>query len=42
MNMDIRALLFKFRSYTPIPLLLAILLLANPTPVSLIFGFIVA
>lgn len=40
--MDIRALLFKFRSYTPIPLLLAILLLANPTPVSLIFGFIVA
>ncbi len=40
--MDIRALLFKFRSYTPIPLLLAILLLANPTPASLIFGFIVA
>lgn len=40
--MDIRALLFKFRSYTPIPLLIAILLLANPTPASLTFGFIVA
>ncbi len=40
--MDLRALLFKYRSYTPIPLLLAILLLAKPTPVSLITGFLIA
>jgi len=42
MNMDLRASLFKYRSYTPIPLLIAILLLAKPTPVSLITGFLVA
>lgn len=40
--MDHRVFLFNYRSYTPIPLLLAILLLAAPTPFSLIGGFALA
>ncbi|MDZ7266420.1 MAG: isoprenylcysteine carboxylmethyltransferase family protein [candidate division KSB1 bacterium] len=40
--MDLRQWLFKYRSYTPIPLLLVILWLANPTPLSLISGFLIA
>lgn len=39
--MDFRALVFKYRSYTPIPLLLAILLFAAPLPASLAAGFVV-
>lgn len=39
--MDFRALVFKYRSYTPIPLLLAILLFAAPLPASLAAGFAV-
>lgn len=39
--MDFRALVFKYRSYTPIPLLLAILLFAAPLPASLVGGFAV-
>lgn len=39
--MDFRALVFKYRSYTPIPLLLAILLFAAPRPASLVAGFAV-
>ena len=37
--MDLRALFFKYRSYTPIPLLLAILIFAAPRPASLAAGF---
>ncbi len=40
--MDFRAFFFKYRSYTPIPLLLAILIFAAPTPASLIAGFAAA
>lgn len=40
-KMDIRPLVFKYRSYTPIPLLLAILILAHSTPASLAGGFLV-
>ncbi len=40
--MDHRQFLFNYRSYTPIPLLLAILLLAKPTPASLLGGFALA
>jgi len=39
--MDVRALFFKYRSYTPIPLLLAILIFAAPSPASLVAGFAV-
>jgi protein-S-isoprenylcysteine O-methyltransferase Ste14 len=37
--MDIRKLFFKYRSYTPIPFLLAILIGADPSPASLMGGF---
>ncbi len=37
--MDWRKFFFKYRSYTPIPLLLAILIWAAPSPASLICGF---
>lgn len=40
--MDHRVFLFNYRSYTPIPLLIAILVLAEPTPVSLLGGFALA
>jgi len=40
--MDIRKAFFKSRSYTPIPLLIAILVLAEPTLLSLLCGLIVA
>jgi len=39
--MDFRALFFKYRSFTPIPLLLAILIFAAPSPASLATGFMV-
>jgi protein-S-isoprenylcysteine O-methyltransferase Ste14 len=39
--MDLRKFFFKYRSYTPIPLLLAILIWADPSPASLIGGFAV-
>ena len=40
--MDAREFLFRNRSYTPLPILLAILIFANPTPWSLSIGFIMA
>ncbi|NUO80052.1 isoprenylcysteine carboxylmethyltransferase family protein [candidate division KSB1 bacterium] len=40
--MDHRVFLFNYRSYTPIPLLIAILILAEPTPASLLGGFALA
>jgi len=40
--MDFRQLFFNYRSYTPIPLLLALLIWAKPSPLSLLGGFIVA
>ncbi len=40
--MDLRKLFFNYRSYTPIPLLLAILIWAHPSPASLIAGFALA
>ncbi|HEX9935118.1 MAG TPA: methyltransferase, partial [bacterium] len=36
--MDFRLLFFKYRSYTPIPMILAVLILARPTMVSFFFG----
>jgi len=39
--MDIRKFFFNYRSYTPLPLLLVILLWADPSPASLIGGFII-
>jgi protein-S-isoprenylcysteine O-methyltransferase Ste14 len=39
--MDLRVLFFKYRSYTPIPLLLAILIFAAPSSASLVSGFAV-
>jgi protein-S-isoprenylcysteine O-methyltransferase Ste14 len=39
--MDLRKAFFKYRSYTPIPLLLAILIWADPSPASLAGGFVV-
>jgi protein-S-isoprenylcysteine O-methyltransferase Ste14 len=38
--MDLRTILFNYRSYTPIPLLIAILILANPSPLSLAGGLV--
>jgi protein-S-isoprenylcysteine O-methyltransferase Ste14 len=40
--MDLRTLFFNYRSYTPIPLLLAILIWANPSPASLAGGLALA
>ena len=40
--MDIREVFFRNRSYTPIPLLIAILIFAEPTPLSLLIGFTIA
>ncbi|MEK7263274.1 MAG: isoprenylcysteine carboxylmethyltransferase family protein [Bacteroidota bacterium] len=38
--MDIRALIFRLRSYTPIPFIILILFFAQPTVSSLILGFL--
>jgi len=40
--MNLRQTLFSYRSYTPIPLLIAVLILAEPTAASLAGGFVVA
>lgn len=37
---DIRRLVFKYRSYTPIPFLIAMVIFARPTLVSLLGGFV--
>jgi protein-S-isoprenylcysteine O-methyltransferase Ste14 len=37
--MDVRKILFKYRSYTPIPFILAALILAEPTRISFFVGF---
>ena len=39
--MDVRQRLFEYRSYTPIPFLIIMLLFAHPTPISLLIGFCV-
>lgn len=39
--MDIREKIFNYRSYTPIPLAIAVVILAQPTPESFISGFVV-
>jgi protein-S-isoprenylcysteine O-methyltransferase Ste14 len=38
---DIRRLIFKYRSYTPIPFLIVMILYAEPTVLSLVIGFVV-
>ncbi len=38
---DIRRLIFKYRSYTPIPFLLVMIWFAQPTVISLVIGFAV-
>ena len=38
--MDIRQLLFRYRSYTPLPFLLVMFVFAHSTPQSLIIGFL--
>ncbi len=40
--MDIREVVFNNRSYTPIPLILALLILAHPTPTSFWLGLLIA
>lgn len=37
--MDVRQRLFQYRSYTPIPFLIAMIVLARPTPASMLAGF---
>ena len=39
---DIRQLLFRYRSYTPIPFLFAMVLFAVPTPTLMLCGFVLA
>lgn len=39
---DLRKLVFKYRSYTPIPFLLVMVIFAKPTPMSLAVGFMIA
>ncbi len=39
--MDIRKILFKYRSYTPIPFILLMIIFAKPTLLSIIGGFII-
>jgi len=41
MSRDIRELVFAYRSYTPLPFLVLMVLFAHPTPVSLAVGFAV-
>ena len=38
--MDFRALIFRVRSYTPIPFIIIILFFAQPTSLSLLFGLL--
>jgi protein-S-isoprenylcysteine O-methyltransferase Ste14 len=38
--MDLRQILFKYRSYTPIPFLVVMILIARPTVVSFILGIV--
>ncbi len=38
--MDIREVFFNYRSYTPIPLLIALLILADPTPTTYAAGLV--
>ncbi len=38
---DLRRLVFKYRSYTPIPFLIAMVIFAKPTPASLLVGFLI-
>lgn len=38
---DIRRLIFRYRSYTPIPFLLVMIWFAEPTLASMVFGFLV-
>jgi len=40
--MDIRQALFRYRSYTPLPVLLVMLIFAHPTVATLIVGFLIA
>ena len=40
--MDIREILFNYRSYTPIPMLIAVLVLAEPILATVIIGFSIA
>jgi protein-S-isoprenylcysteine O-methyltransferase Ste14 len=39
-RMDIRLKLFRYRSYTPLPFLLVMLIFAHPTPYTLIVGLL--
>lgn len=39
--MDIRQILFKYRSYTPLPLLIVMFIFAHPNPQSLAVGFFI-
>jgi protein-S-isoprenylcysteine O-methyltransferase Ste14 len=41
-NNDIRRLIFKYRSYTPLPFLIVMVLCGRPTLISLLAGFVVA
>ncbi len=38
--MDLRQILFKYRSYTPIPFLVVMIIIARPTSVSFILGIV--
>lgn len=40
--MNVREKIFNYRSYTPIPILIAVLILAEPTPATLAGGFVIA
>lgn len=40
--MKLRETLFNYRSYTPIPALIAVLIFAEPTPMTLAAGFTIA
>jgi protein-S-isoprenylcysteine O-methyltransferase Ste14 len=40
-GLDSRQLAFKYRSYTPIPFLIAMVIFAKPSPMSLFVGFLV-
>jgi len=41
-NVDLRQKIFSYRSYTPIPFLIVMVLFAKPTVLSLIVGFLIA
>ena len=42
MSSDFRQKIFSYRSYTPIPFLIVMVIFANPTLLSLVVGFIIA